>query len=320
MRWVAGLLIACLSISLVGCSNEQPASDNAKLNVVVTIFPLYDWAQEIMGENTDTYELSLLVDNGIDMHSYQPSVKDIANISTCDLFIYVGGESDEWVEEVLASAVNKNMVVVNLLDVLGASVKEEEIIEGMDSHEKGKSDETELDEHVWLSLKNAEIFCTVLSEKLGTINAKSADIYEASTNAYKEKLTALDKKYQAMVNAAKYDTLVFGDRFPFRYLVDDYGITYYAAFPGCSAETEASFETITFLAGKMDSLGMHSIMVIDGSDHAIAQTIIQSTQAKDQQIAEINSMQSIDQNEIAAGATYLSIMEANLKTLEEALN
>lgn len=321
IRCVFVLLAVCVSVSMLACGNERPVSDETKLKVVTTIFPLYDWTREIIGKDADAHELTLLVDNGIDMHSYQPSVEDIATISTCDVFIYVGGESDEWVEEILASAVNENMVVINVLDVLGDSVKEEEVIEGMEgAAEEESADEAELDEHVWLSLKNVEAFCTYLSETLGALNPDSADSYAANNAAYQEKLAALDGEYRTVIDAAKYDTIVFGDRFPFRYLVDDYDLTYFAAFPGCSAETEASFETITFLAEKMDELGIGSILVIDGSDHAIAQTIIQSTQKKDQQILEIDSMQSVDQDEIASGTSYLSIMEKNLKTLEEALN
>ena len=276
----------------------------------------------------------MLLDNGVDLHSYQPTADDILKISTCDMFIYVGGESDEWVEDALKEATNKDMTVINLLEVLGDSVKEEEMVEGMqesehehehedeaaDEHEhEHEEGETEYDEHVWLSLRNAAILTDSISKALQKIDAANAGVYKDNSERYIEKLNDLDSQYSDAVSEAPVKTLLFGDRFPFRYLTDDYDLNYYAAFVGCSAETEASFETITFLSGKVDELSLHAVMTIEGTDHRIAETIVQNTQTHDQQILSLDSMQSITSKDVAGGTTYLSIMENNLSVLKEAL-
>jgi zinc transport system substrate-binding protein len=310
----------------------------------------------ILGSNPVGAEVTMLLDNGVDLHSYQPTADDILKISTCDMFIYVGGESDEWVEDALKEAVNKDMAVINLLDVLGDSGKEEEVVEGMqeedehdhddgdeeehedgeheeeheEEHEDGDAEEheheheheegeVEYDEHVWLSLRNAATLTGYISKELQHIDEKNADIYEKNAEDYIVKLNALDKRYADAVSAASVKTLLFGDRFPFRYLTDDYGLTYYAAFVGCSAETEASFETITFLAEKVDELSLHAVMTIEGKDKRIAETIIQNTKSKDQQILTLDSMQSTTSKDVENGVSYLSVMENNLSVLKEAL-
>ncbi len=471
------------------------------LSIVTTIFPEYDWVKQILGDKAESAEITLLLDNGVDLHSYQPTADDLMKISKCDMFIFVGGESDEWVEDALATADNKNMEVVNLLEVLGDAVKEEEVVEGMeadhdheheheeieeddiqdrtltefsgtwkslyplltageleeflehkaeDAEEEGVTIETlreqytsnwacdavsisidgddisfvyadgktangkykyagyipvraddgditgvryqfeltegdapkyvqvndhgheptdevehfhiyfgnesfealmesktnpffvpeglsadeiieelvgehhhgeegEKDEHVWLSLKNAETLCKVISEKLGEIDSENKDAYSANANSYIEKLNALDGQYREATRNAVVKTVLFGDRFPFRYLVDDYGLDYYAAFVGCSAESEASFETIIFLANKIDELGLKSILQIESADGKIAQTIKDNTRSKDQTILTLNSMQSTTSTDIANGVTYLSLMEKNLEVLKDAL-
>ena len=253
------------------------------------------------------------------MHSYQPSVADIAKISTCDLFIYVGGESDTWVADALNNATNKNMQVINLLDVLGDKKKEEEQKEGMQGEEETgneQEEEVEYDEHVWLSLKNAQIFVTEIANKLSIIDSANKDNYSANATAYNAKLNTLDTEYQAVVDAGTTKTLLFGDRFPFRYLVDDYKLDYFAAFVGCSAETEASFETITFLAGKVDELNLKVILQIETSDGKIANTIKENTKSKDQKILTLDSIQNTTTK---SGKTYLSIMQSNLEVLKEAV-
>lgn len=318
--------VACM---FTGCaaSNEQntPAgAGNAdKKSVVVTIFPEYDWVRSIAGDLKDNYDITMLLDNGVDLHSYQPTAVDIAKISDCDMFIYVGGESDEWVEDALAEATNKDMQVLNLLEILGDSVKEEEVKEGMEhdhDHHHEDGEEPEMDEHVWLSLKNAKVICGAIEEALEKVDPDNADAYKANLKGYAEKLDALDAKYAEAVSSASSDTLLFGDRFPFRYLVDDYGLDYYAAFVGCSAETEASFETIVFLSGKVDELGLKHVMKIESSDGKIAQTIIENSKAKDQDVLTLDSMQSTTSKNVKDGATYLSVMESNLEVLKSALN
>ncbi len=329
--------VIMLFFAIVGCGNTADTStiasedtplaatvENAgNLSIVTTIFPEYDWVKEILGENPAGAQITMLLDNGVDLHSYQPTAEDIAKIATCDLFIYVGGESDEWVEDALKEATNKDMVVINLLDVLGSDVKEEEVVEGMEAEEEEEEaegeEEPEYDEHVWLSLKNTEKLCNHIKDALVKIDSANSAVYEKNASDYTAKLETLDKEYEKAVSSASVNTLLFGDRFPFRYLVDDYGLKYYAAFVGCSAETEASFETITFLAGKVDELSLGSIMTIEGNDHKIAETIRNNTTAKDQQILTLDSMQSTTSKDVEGGATYFGIMQNNLEVLKEAL-
>lgn len=337
-KYISVLFAAILMVSVLSaCGSEgvSKASASNKLQIVTTIFPEYDWVMNVLGDNADNAEVTMLLDNGVDLHSYQPTADDILKISNCDLFIYVGGESDEWVEDALKEATNKDMYVIDLLDVLGDSVKEEEVVEGMQEEEhhhdeeedsenedadEHEEEETEYDEHVWLSLKNAEKLTETISNALQTVDEDNADIYKANAEAYISKLEELDKKYRNTISSASKTTLLFGDRFPFRYMVDDYGLSYYAAFVGCSAETEASFETITFLSGKVDELSLSAVMTIEGPDHKIAETIIRNTESKDQKILTLDSMQSTTSKDVQSGTTYIGIMEDNLTVLEEALN
>lgn len=315
-------LLAVLLVVLFALAMILPAcngSDDGKISVVCTIFPEYDWTREILGDEAENVELTLLLKNGVDLHSYQPSVADIATISTCDLFLHVGGESEGWVDDALKNSLNENMVVLDLLDVLDEAVKEEETVEGMQEEHEEESGEAELDEHVWLSLKNAKTICTHIATALGQVDSDNSAKYAANAAAYAEKLDELDGEYSAAVEAAPCDTLVFGDRFPFRYLVDDYGLNYYAAFVGCSAETEASFETIVFLAGKLNELALPAVCKIDGSSSALAETVRSNTTAKNQTVVTLDSMQSTTESEIAAGMTYLSVMTDNLAQLKRAL-
>lgn len=319
------LCLMMLTGIMSGCGT--PSAKGDKLSIVTTIFPEYDWVKQILGDKADQADVTMLLDNGVDLHSYQPTADDIIKISTCDMFIYVGGESDEWVEDALKEAMNKDMVVINLLEALGDDVKEEEVKDGMqeDEHEHDEDEdhdheeETEYDEHVWLSLKNAAKLCGTIAGKLGEIDPDDKDAYTANANAYVEKLNALDGKYKEAVNAGNTKTLLFGDRFPFRYLTDDYGLDYYAAFVGCSAESEASFETVMFLAGKVDELGLKAIIQIESADGKIARTIKDSTKTKDQTILTLDSMQSTTSADVKNGASYLSIMEKNLAVLKDAL-
>ncbi|MDO4543333.1 MAG: metal ABC transporter substrate-binding protein [Clostridia bacterium] len=328
-KFVSILLCALLFTSaLSGCKSEGAEGTN-KLSIVTTIFPEYDWTRAILGDSSDFAELTLLMDNGVDLHSFQPSADDIIKIATCDLFIYVGGESDTWVSDALKEAVNEDMVVINLLEVLGDSVKSEELIYGMQAeehdHDHGASEDdhdhgASADEHVWLSLKNAELCCAFIAKTLAAMDPDHAEDYSKNAAAYIDELSALDLQYQAVTDAAKRKVLLFGDRFPFRYLADDYNLTCYAAFVGCSAETEASFETVAFLAGKVDELGLPCVLTIEGSEHRVAQTIVENTESGNQTILRLDSMQSIKASDIEGGASYLSIMEANLEILRQALN
>ena len=339
MKKIISVLI-CTFLTLAafsGCGNNavKEIGKSDKLSVVATIFPEYDWTKEILGEQAENTDLTLLLDKGVDLHSYQPTADDIAKISDCDLFIYVGGESDGWVDDALKNATNKNMKVINLLDTLGSSVKTEETVEGMqeEEHEHGEDEEhhdedephdeeheeEEKDEHVWLSVKNAEFICNAISSALQELDPENKDAYAKNTADYTEKLSALDAEYQSTVDTAARKTVLFGDRFPFRYMVDDYRLTYYAAFAGCSAETEASFETISFLAAKVDELKLPCVLTIEGAKHNIAETIVQNTADKNQKILTMNSMQSTTAAD-EKSTTYLSIMQDNLSVLKQALN
>ena len=327
MKKITALLLALFVLvgALAGCGKQNDTNQTDKLSIVTTIFPEYDWVREILGEKADNAEITMLLDNGVDLHSYQPTADDIVKISDCDLFIYVGGESDEWVEDALRNAANGNMKVINLLEVLGDSVKTEEIVEGMQEEEHEHEDaeehehEEEADEHVWLSLKNAKMLVRVISKALQELDPDNKDIYAANADAYVKKLSALDAEYQTAVDAASNKTILFGDRFPFRYLVDDYGLRYYAAFVGCSAETEAGFETISFLAKRVDELKLPCVLTIEGAQHKIAETIVRNTTAKNQRVLTMDSMQSTTSKDVKNGTTYLSVMEKNLSVLKEAL-
>lgn len=502
MKKILAVIATAAVLFYFAACNKINKADNGQLKIVTTIFPEYDWVREIMGEHAKRADITLLLDNGVDLHSFQPTAKDITKIANADLFIYVGGESDEWVEDALAESVNKNMKVINLLEVMGERAKEEEIVEGMEeghshhhhhhhSHDfadsdiqdrtlaewsgswqsvypyvldgtldevmehkaKEKGDRTakeykdyyttgyktdvgtinidgtsiefvkenmrdkaaykysgfyirtspsgsrqvrykfekttmggnapqyvvfsdheiapttpehfhlywgnssfeplvneatnfptyypaslskqeivdemighdhghgvEYDEHVWLSLRNAQVLCAAIADALCELDKKNTSTYMANYIAYSEKLALLDREYMTTINTSKRGTLLFGDRFPFRYLVDDYGLHYYAAFSGCSAETEASFKTIAFLAGKVDELDLQSICTIESGDKKIARTIIENSKEKSANIITIDSMQSTTMSDIKKGATYLGIMEQNLEELKAALN
>ena len=313
----AGMFTACST------STEENVEASGRLQIVTTIFPEYDWVMNVLGDTAGNADVTMLLDSGVDLHSFQPTADDIMKIATCDMFIYVGGESDEWVEDALSEAVNPDMVVINLLDVLGDSVMEEELVEGMEGEEEEEEGEEEegpeYDEHVWLSLRNAAVLTQCIADQLCAIDPANMDAYTANAASYIEELNELDAEYSATVAEADVNTLLFGDRFPFRYMTEDYGLDYYAAFVGCSAETEASFETIMFLAGKVDELCLNTVLTIEGTDHRIAETVVENTASSNQQILSLDSMQSVTAEDVANGASYIEIMRSNLDILRQAL-
>ena len=478
LTMAVGLLAGCGKKNAV----EKGESDSNKLSVVTTIFPEYDWVREILGDKAGSTDLTMLLNSGVDLHSYQPTADDIVKISDCDLFVYVGGESDGW--EVLGDSVKTEETVEGMqetehahdhskevstfedhevqdrslsdwagswqsaypfaldgtlddafaamaeegemtadeyktyyqngyktditnIDIAGdhitftyengkkagtdykyigyyiqnwstgtkaamyrfeavdrtsgapvciefndhmiesaaaehfhirmsnesfdaivdpekswptffpADMTGEDLCEHMEGH--GHDHGEEKDEHVWLSLKNAKTLVGAIADALQELDPDNKDTYAANASAYIEKLSALDGAYQSAVDGAARKTVLFGDRFPFRYLVDDYGLRYYAAFAGCSAESEASFETVSFLAKKVDELGLPCVLTIEGKNHKIAETIVQSTAGKNQKVLTMDSMQSMTSKDAANGATYLSVMEQNLSVLKEAL-
>ena len=330
---ISFLVSAIVLIS--GCTSENKVKNGT--TIVCTIFPIYDLTLNVLGANPADAEVTMLLDNGVDLHSFQPTATDIMKISGCDVFIYVGGESDAWVEDALSEAVNKDMKVINLMEVLGSSVKEEELVEGMqedehdhedgeeghdyeeghnheeeheeeegyedeDNHEDGHHhEETEYDEHIWLSLRNAGICTDAIADVVAAADSENKELYLQNAKEYKEKLTNLDERYKEAVEDGSVKTLLFGDRFPFRYLVDDYGLDY------------------TFLSEKMDELELNNIMIIEGSDGKIAETVVSNTRNKNQNILKLDSMQSVTAADVSGGENYLSIMEKNLEVLKEAL-
>lgn len=333
--------------------NSIEKGNSNKISIVCTTFPQYDWVKNILGEEAERFNVTLLLDNGVDMHSYQPAVKDIATAGSSDLFIYVGGESDTWVEDALKEAKNKDLKAINLMETLDNFVKEEEVVEGMQeerkslghSHEKSSKEkqeqtqkeshensqeingqkeaadeEPEYDEHIWLSIRNAEIMVKNIEKAIEQFDSDNAKVYQNNAENYIKKLDTLDKQYANTIQNAKYKAILFGDRFPFRYMADDYDLKYYAAFAGCSAETMAGFETVTFLAKKADELQLPVILTIENSDGRIAEAVKSNTTKKNQKILAMNSLQSVTKEQIADGITYLQVMQENLSVLSEALN
>ena len=333
--------------------NSIEKGNSNKISIVCTTFPQYDWVKNILGEEAEHFNVTLLLDNGVDMHSYQPAVKDIATAGSSDLFIYVGGESDTWVEDALKEAKNKDLKAINLMETLDNFVKEEEVVEGMQeereslghSHEKSSKEkqeqtqkeshensqeingqkeaadeEPEYDEHIWLSIRNAEIMVKNIEKAIEQLDSDNAKVYQTNAENYIKKLDTLDKQYANTIQNAKYKAILFGDRFPFRYMADDYDLKYYAAFAGCSAETMAGFETVTFLAKKADELRLPVILTIENSDGRIAEAVKSNTTKKNQKILAMNSLQSVTKEQIADGITYLQVMQENLSVLSEALN
>lgn len=308
MKRTLALLLALTMLLLAACS-AAPAQ-REKPQIVTTIFPIYDWTRQLLGDRAEAVDLVLLLDDGVDIHSFQPSVADLLLLTDCDLLIYVGGESDAWIDEALRDNPNPKRSVLRLMDVLGERALQEELVEGME----GEAEETP-DEHVWLSLKNARLFCTAISDMLRKMDGEHARSYEAAFAVYDAKLELLDADYRAAVETAAHHTLLVADRFPFRYLTEDYGLDYYAAFTGCSADTEASFATVIFLADKLNELGLKHICQIETSDGRLADTVKRTAEREDLGILTLHSMQGAVGEE-----SYLSLMAKNLDVLKEALS
>lgn len=310
------LALCLLCGALTGCGGAaEVQTGEPDVTIVTTIFPIWDWTHALLGaELAENTRLTLLLHDGVDMHSYQPTVDDLVRISTCDLFIYVGGESDAWVADALAEAVNRDMIVLNLIEVLGDAAKREETVEGMQGGEE--EEEEAYDEHVWLSLKNAKLCCEAITDALVRLYPDRAQALRQSGAMYEAALDVIDTAYQAALSSAACSTLLFADRFPFRYLLDDYGISYYAAFPGCEAETEASFETVAFLANKVDELGLPMVLTTESPVPRLAGTVVENTRDKRAKIQGLDSMQAASFDH----RNYLSVMETNLEILRQALN
>lgn len=315
MKKIIALILAgimALSI-LCACKSEDYNKTEGKLKVITTIFPPYDFARQAAGDNID---LSMLLKPGMESHSFEPSPKDIVNIQNCDLFIYVGGESDEWVRTILESDDKKPKKIIALMECV--DTVEENTVEGMtaDEHDGG-DDEKEYDEHVWTSPKNAIIITKKITEALDELDPENKKVYDENTRQYCARLTKLDNEFRETVDSAKNKLVIFGDRFPFRYFTDEYGLGYFAAFPGCSAETEPSAATISFLIDKVKEKNIPVVFKIEFSSGKVAKTIAEPTGAK---VLEFHSCHNLDAESFNSGETYISIMTKNLKNLKEALS
>ena len=321
MRRAISLLIALTLIAL-SLSSCAVAPDNGQTDIVCTVFPIYDWVQNLIGEDTDGVSARLLVNRGTDPHSYTPTPTDIAALHAADILIYVGGESDAWIEDVLSTVKNKEIKLIKLIDLLGdRALDADEDCTDDDCHEHDHGHEAgAYDEHVWLSLKNAELLCEALTAELSAALPANAEKIAANGAAYKEKLTSLDARFAEEIEKAPKKLLIFADRFPFRYLTEDYGISYEAAFSGCSADSEASFETVVRLSDKLRASGVGVLMILESSSEDLAKTVISNSGCEGARIIRIDSMQSISPRDVEGGVTYLSIMEKNLAALTAALN
>ncbi len=368
----AMLLSACATQSEAETQQAQQ-EEAGKLKVVTSTFHEYDWVMEILGDEAENFDVTLLMGTGVDLHSYEPSVQDITMVISADLFIYNGGHSHLWVEDITKEPLNENFVALNIIESLGDVVVDEVLVEGMqvDEHDHAHDDEhaheedehaheedehaheedehvheedehvheedehtyeedehaheedeahaAHEDEHIWLSLNNAAMACGLIGNALAEIDAENAETYATNTQTYVEKLNTLNSEYESAIANGDRDTLIFADRFPFLYMMMDYDVNYFAAFQGCSAETEASVETIMFLTDKVNELDVNTLLVLDGGLIELAETVNENSEDNDSEILVLHSMQSVTQSQVDEGATYLSIMEENLETIKIAL-
>ncbi len=323
MKKIILLMAMVFTLLLSSCQSAETLSD--KTTITTTSFYQYDFIKNILGDNIDDFNLILLNERGLDTHSYSPNTKDIVLITESDLFVYNGGISEYWVEDILNSPENENLNSLNMMDYV--EVKDVEIKEGMqedeDHAEEGNDTEThigEQDEHIWMSLKNAITLVDVLKEEIIKLDPNNATTYSDNAANYIVELTTLDKEYQNVIDSANNNLIVVADRFPFRYLVDDYGIDYYAAFEGCSSESSASFQTVIFLSEMVDENNLDTVIVTETGTSDVANSVIDATSSKNQDILILNAMQTISKEDIDNGVNYLDIMTQNLDVLAQALN
>lgn len=302
------LLIVLGLFLLTGCK----INTNNKKTIIATNFPAYDAVRAIIGD-TDTIEVKMLLKPGSDIHDFEPTPKDVKNIIDSSLFVYVGGESDEWIDDILNDINKDNTKLIRLMDLV--NLKEEEITEGMESDEE--EEEFEYDEHIWTSPLNEIIIINYLKDEIIKIDPDNKGIYEENANKYIDELYSIDNEIKDIVNNSKRKTIVFGDRFPLRYFADEYGLKYYAAFPGCSEQTEASAKTISFLINKVKDEDIPVVFKIELSNGKIAETIADETNAK---VLEFATAHNISLKDFDAGITYIDIMKNNIEVLREALN
>lgn len=328
IKWLIAFCVLCMVMAMTGCNTTGNADE--KITIVCTNFPLYDWTRNLLGSSET--EVILLLDNGTDMHSFQPSAEEMIQIADCDMLVHVGGESDAWLMEALESTPNENRVIVNLMEVLEEDVRAEQYAEGMqtshvhadgseceEEHEHGEGTIDGADEHVWLSLRLAVKACEAIEEVLCTLLPEEAMVIQANAKTYCNELEALDQKYADMVaNSSPDSKIIVADRFPFLYMMEDYALEYCAAFPGCSTEAEADFETVVYLAEEVEEHQATLLLITESGTDALANTIFENIE-KTGDTAVLHSIQVVYQSDIDAGASYLDYMEENLEVLKQVL-
>jgi zinc transport system substrate-binding protein len=318
--YILAALFICICSFAFAAGNKDRRS-NGKITVTATIFPPYDFTRAIAG---DKVNLNMLLPPGAESHSFEPTPRDIIAIQNSDIFVYIGGESDSWVDRILDSMDAKytqNMKIIKLMD--NVDVVEEEIVEGMQDEEEeyplsalDVEVEPEYDEHIWTSPENAALMTLTIADALCEKDPANADFYRQNADDYIAKLNELDIAFQQIVDNAKRKTIVFGDRYPFRYFSDLYGLSYFAAFPGCSTETEPSAATVAFLINKIRAEKIPVVFYIELSNERMADAIAEETGAKKRLL---HAAHNISKRDFDGGLTYLEIMTRNLDTLREAL-
>lgn len=309
-----------LALPLSGCADK---TDDGKINVVCTLFPQYDWMRNIIGES-DSVELSLIIANGSDPHSYQPTAADVLKISECDMIVYLGNESDLWVSEALERANRPDIVKVALCELEGMTlhnISSHSHEHAEDQHEHHDHAHGTLDEHIWLSLGNAMAATEQLAVELSALDTDNAELYKENAKKYVERLGVLDSRYKKAVEESDAERrfMLFADRFPFVYLLSDYGIDYQAAFEGCTTDVDADFDTVLTLIKEAERHGVKYVGVTESSDKALARTVVKSAKHTEMEILTMNSMQAMSKKSIDDGATYISVMEQNLTVLKKAI-
>ena len=336
-RIAAMLLAAAVVVGCVfsGCNfgndknnkDKKATNDTAdKLSIVTTIFPQYDFARQVAGDKAD---ITMLLGPGEESHTYEPTPQDIIEIQNADIFIYVGGESETWVDGILDSFDSSNLEVINMMNIV--DVVEEEIVEGMEhdeeEHEENivvetvdtadRAEEGEYDEHVWTSIDNAQIITQAIADAICEKDEVNTAYYRGNCEKYLAELSNLKKEFNRIVKNAQRKTVVFGDRFPMRYFTDEFGLEYYAAFPGCSEQSEPSAGTVAFLIEKIKEENIPAVFYLELSNQKIAKTISESTGAK---TLLFDSCHNVTMEQFLDGVTYIDLMNENAKALQKALN
>lgn len=303
MKRILGLVLTLIIILSAFCScTNKSKTDDSKLNIVTTIFPYYDFAKNIVG---DKVNVNLLLSPGSEPHHFEPSPSQMVDIENCDLFIYTGGESDEWAE--------------SIIDGLDSKVKVLKLIDCVTTYNEEETDKTqndEIDEHIWTSPENAIEITNIISKEIQNIDKTNADYYKQNTDSYLEELSSLDAKFQDIVDNGKKNKIVFGDRFPILYFVKQYNLDYECAFPGCSHETEPGIATINRLIDVVKEENIPVVFYLDFSNQSVANLLCEDTGAKS---LVYHSCHNVTADDFEKGVSYISLMEENAEALKEAL-